>query len=69
MTKPNDDATLKSGTHFEQVPLEEVVKKIANLTVEPASEKTEPYSMPAGSVRLSDPVSSPNEGARRRGPA
>lgn len=51
----------KPGTHFEQIPIEEV-KKIAdpdvpkketggkgNVIVEPASSKTEPYSIWPGS--------------------
>jgi hypothetical protein len=51
------DAERKSKTHFEQIPLEVVVKKItdgsastaehagpANVTVEPSSRKTEPYN-------------------------
>ena len=66
------DATLKPGTHFEQVPLEqvpleEVVKKVAdNVTLEPPSEKTEPYSMPAGSLRLVAPAGHSNEDRSRR---
>jgi hypothetical protein len=57
MTKSNADR--RSRTHFEQIPLE-VVKKIAlvespdeqrigpdNLVLEPASQKTEPYSVRA----------------------
>jgi len=61
MTKTHD-ANLKPETHFEQVPLEEVVKKTADrLTLESPSEKTEPYSMPAGSLRLADGSSGPNE--------
>jgi hypothetical protein len=53
----------KPGTHFDQIPIE-VVKKIAdldvpqkesggkgNVIVEPASSKTEPYSMLPGSFR------------------
>jgi hypothetical protein len=61
------DATLKSETHFEQIPLEEVVKKIANnLTFEPPSEKTEPYSMPAASLRLVASGSGPNHDRSRR---
>jgi hypothetical protein len=53
----------KSSTHFDQIPIE-VVKKIAdrdapkkenggkgNVIVEPASSKTEPYSMSPGSFR------------------
>ena len=60
-------ATLKSGIHFEQIPLEEVVKKIAdNLTLEPPSKKTEPYSMPAGSLRLVASGSGPNQNGSRR---
>jgi len=67
MTKANDDATLKSETHFEQVPLEEVLKKVAdNLTLEPPSKKTEPYSMPAPSLRLVPPGSDPNQDRSRR---
>jgi hypothetical protein len=61
------DATLKSGTHFEQIPLEEVVKKIADsLTLEPPSRKTEPYSMSAGSLRLVASGSGPNQDRSRR---
>jgi hypothetical protein len=53
------DVKKKSGTHFEQVPLE-VVKKIAgaeesketagtdNLIMERVPVKTEPYGMPSG---------------------
>ena len=53
----NSDAKPKSGTHFEQVPVE-VVKKITdregskktggtdNLIIERVPVKTEPYSMP-----------------------
>jgi hypothetical protein len=50
------DANRKPKTHFEQIPLKVVVKKITdgaastaehgdpdNVTVEPASRKTEPY--------------------------
>ena len=53
----------KPGTHFDQIPIEEV-KKIAdpdvpkketggkgNVVVEPASSKTEPYSMWPGSFQ------------------
>jgi hypothetical protein len=56
-------AVKKSGTHFEQIPLE-VVKKIAdqegsktetaetgNLIIEPVSGKTEPYTRAERSVR------------------
>ena len=47
------DASLKPGTHFEQIPLEEVARKIADsLTLEPPSQKTEPYSIPTASLRL-----------------
>ena len=61
------DDTLKSGTHFEQIPLEEVVKKMAEgLTLEPSSMKTEPYSMPTGSLNVSDPTRDPIEGRSRR---
>jgi len=59
--KKTSEAKRKSGTHFEQVPLE-VVKKIAdakkekagrdNVIVEPAFKKTEPYYMPTGLVGL-----------------
>ena len=56
-----DDVKPKARTHFEQVPLE-VVKKITggeesketaetdNLTIERVPVKTEPYSMPSGSL-------------------
>jgi hypothetical protein len=57
-----NQAKRKPTTHFEQVPLA-VVKKIAdpdasntdkagphNVIIEPASRKTEPYSMPAAPV-------------------
>jgi hypothetical protein len=66
------DATLKPGTHFEQVPLEqvpleEVVRKVAdNVTFEPPSKKTEPYSMPTGLLRLVTPAGSSNEDRSKR---
>jgi hypothetical protein len=43
----------KPHTHFEQVPLEQVVKKIVEKAIlirEPASRKSEPYSMRADRV-------------------
>ena len=59
--KKTSDVKPKTGTHFEQVPLE-VVKKIVgeegpketpgtdNLTIERVPVKTEPYSMPLASL-------------------
>jgi hypothetical protein len=52
MKKPTR-ATPKPLTHFEQIPLEHVVAKIAKkvLIREPAARKTEPYSMRADGAR------------------
>ena len=70
--KKTSHAKRKSGTHFEQVPLE-IVKKIAdaktekagrdNVVVEPAFKKTEPYYMPTGPVGLD--MMSPSAARRR----
>jgi hypothetical protein len=44
-------AKQKPRTHFAQVPVTSL-KRIPNVIVEPASRKTEPYSMPIASVRM-----------------
>ena len=56
-----DETKLKPGTYFEQVPLEVVKKVVDAVTLEPSSEKTEPYSMPAGSLRLIAPTGGPDD--------